>query len=447
MPDAFDNVTGGSRVLEGTSTGGAYVTPQATSPAPLSRADASHDLRNSMVLVGFTAVTNLADGVAKVVLPLLAVRLTSSPVQITGVAMTLTLPWLLIAMPVGVLVDRADRRRLLITANSMRLLAVTTLMVAVHAGHASMPLLYGAGVVMGVAEVVALTASAALVPSAVSSTGRDRVNSWMMASETVCNEFCGPFIGGVLVAVGLTVALTATSSALLLSLLIPLMLVGRFRMAGPLPHAGRRPSLGEVTEGLRFLWRDPLLRTMALTLTVLCLCWGAWLALIPLYARVESHTGPTGYGLILSGLGLGGLTGAVATVPLNRWFGRRWVMFSDLIGTLAMVAVPAVIASPVALGVSAFLGGLGGTLWSVNSRTLSQALVPPDLMGRFHAAWRLLSWGALPVGAFAVGLLGEAIGLRAAFVPFAIVTAVLMVPFLRVITPQAVRAAELGITI
>ncbi|MFD0891607.1 hypothetical protein ACFQ08_44260, partial [Streptosporangium algeriense] len=68
--------------------------------------------RNETVLVGFTVATNLADGVAKIALPLLAVELTDSPGLVAGVGLTLTLPWLLASLHVGVLVDRGDRRRL-----------------------------------------------------------------------------------------------------------------------------------------------------------------------------------------------------------------------------------------------------------------------------------------------------------------------------------------------
>src|SRR5687767_1714425 len=99
------------------------------------------DRRNTGVLVGFTAVTNLADGVTKVALPLLATTLTDSPGQVAGVALTLTLPWLLVALHVGVLVDRFDRRVLLWLADLARLGAVGALLVL----PVSLPLLYGAG--------------------------------------------------------------------------------------------------------------------------------------------------------------------------------------------------------------------------------------------------------------------------------------------------------------
>lgn len=400
------------------------------------------DLRNGVVLTVFTAATNLADGVMKVALPLLATRLTSAPGEITGVALSLSLPWLVTALHIGVLVDRVNRRTLLVTANAMRVCVLVLLASAVATHNASIPLLYAAGAVLGVAEVIALTTATALVPMAIGQSGQERINAWMTAAETVCNDFCGPFVGGLLVAAGYAVALGASGAAFLLTLLMPLLLIGRFRAAAqpdvPIPvHT-------KIAEGLRFLWQRSLLRTMALTLTVLCMCWGAWLGLIPLVATKELHLHPTIYGLIMSGLGIGGFVGAVSSTWLSRRIGRRWVMFGDLIGTFAMVAAPALLANPYAIAISAFLGGMGGTLWVVTTRTLAQKIVPPEMMGRFFAAWRLFSWGAMPVGSGLVGALAEVFGLRAAFLPFALAVALLIVPFLRVITPAALRQVDSG---
>lgn len=101
--------------------------------------------RNTAVLVAFTAVTNLADGVVKMALPLLAVRAGGSPAQVTGVALAISLPWLLVALHAGVLVDRVDRRRLLWITNVLRLLAMVPLLAAAAKGELSIALLAVAG--------------------------------------------------------------------------------------------------------------------------------------------------------------------------------------------------------------------------------------------------------------------------------------------------------------
>ncbi|WP_322065846.1 MFS transporter [Burkholderia ubonensis] len=393
------------------------------------------------MLVVFTALTNLADGVTKVALPLMATALTPSPLQVSGVSLTLTLPWLLVALHVGVLVDRADRRVLLWLANGMRLAAIAVLVLLSLSNGITLPVLYIGGLTLGVAEVIALTSAAALVPDAVAPAGRERANAWVAGAETVCNEFCGPLVGGLLVAAGTALALGTVASAYLIGVLVLCFLVGRFRVVHA-PDAPREPVHRQIAEGLHYLWREPILRLMAVTLTVLCACWGAWLAVMPLFATKMMGLDARGYGVMLSALGIGGFVGALSVTTLNRWFGRRTVMFVDLLGTLAMMAMPVATINLWAVAASAFAGGLGGTLWSVNSRTISQALVPGALFGRYNAAARLFSWGAMPVGAGLGGVLAELFGLRVAFAGFAVATLLLIVPFLRIATPAALHAEK-----
>ena len=387
--------------------------------------------RNTAVLVAFTAATNLADGVMKMALPLLAARLTGSPAQVTAVSLTLTLPWLLIALHIGVLVDRFDRRRLLWAANGMRLAAMGGLTASAVSGGITLTGLFAAGAVLGVADVAASTAASALVPAAVPPAGRERANAWMVGAETVGQEFAGPFVGGLLLAAGTSLALGVIGVSYALAALALLLLVGRFRPAAPAPDAVPTSVNSRIAEGVRFLWNDSLLRTLSVIVAALSAVWGAWLALMPLYAQQTMGLGSEEYGILLSALGIGGLVGALTVTWVNRVLGARRAMFADLIGTIAMVALPALTTSLWAVAAGAFLGGMGGTLWSVNARTLTQRRVPDEMLGRYGAASRLFNFGAMPLGAALVGLLAGLGGMRLAFGLFAAATAVTPVLFVR----------------
>ncbi|MEV6108282.1 MFS transporter [Streptomyces sp. NPDC051940] len=393
--------------------------------------------RNTAVLVGFTAATNLADGVMKMALPLLAAQLTGSPAQVTAVALTLTVPWLLIALHVGVMVDRLDRRRLLWAASALRLAALGWLAVTAATGALSLGQLFTAGAVLGVADVIAGTAGSAIVPAAVPAAARERANAWITGAETVCQEFAGPFAGGLLLAAGTGLALGVTWAAYAVAALALLLLAGRFRADRP---TGTPATVNaQIAEGVRYLWRHRLLRTLSLILTVLCAVWGGWLALIPLYAQTELGLNAGQYGIVLSALGVGGLAGALTVTWVNRLLGVRWAMFADLVGTALMAGLPALTANVWAVAAGAFLGGMGGTLWSVNARTISQRLVPDEMLGRFGAAARLFAWGAMPLGAALMGLIAELGGIRLAFGAFAALTLATLLPFLRTATPQRLR--------
>ncbi|RKT82192.1 Predicted arabinose efflux permease, MFS family [Saccharopolyspora antimicrobica] len=396
---------------------------------------------NTVVLVVFTAITNLADGVVKMALPLMATTLTSSPGLVAAVSLTLTLPWLLTALHVGVLVDRFDRRKLLWLANFMRLLTLAVLLSVHFSDGITIPLLLIGGAVLGIAEVIALTSAMALTPTAVGPHWRERANAWITGAETVCNEFCGPLVGGLLVAIGSAFALGATAASYVLGTVVLVLLVGRFRV--PREANEQRESVSrQIGSGLRYVWNQQLLRLMALVLTVLCSCWGAWLALMPLMATTELGLDAREWGMLLSALGIGGLVGALTVTTVNRLIGRRWALFADLIGTLAMVVTPVLTTELWILAAGAFLGGMGGTLWVVNARTIAQYLVEPEMMGRYSSVARLFSWGAMPIGAGLVGLLAEIFGMRAAFIIFAVAVLITIPPFLRTVTPQVLAAVD-----
>ncbi|MEW1698021.1 MFS transporter [Streptomyces sp. NPDC091278] len=410
----------------------------ASTPGPCAPPDPGR--RNTAVLVGFTAATNLADGVMKMALPLLAAQLTDSPAQVTAVSLTLTLPWLLVALHIGVIVDRFDRRRLLWGANGMRLPAMGWLTVSAVTGGLTLGQLFAAGVILGVADVLASTSASALVPAAVPPAGRQRANVWMVGAETVGQEFAGPFIGGLLLAAGTGLALGLISASYAVAALALLLLVGRFRADPPAPDAAPVPVNSRIAEGLRFLWRDEVLRTLSLVVAVLAAVWGAWLALMPLYAKQAMELGPQQYGIVLSALGVGGLAGTMVVTWVNRLLGARRAMFADLIGTAAMVALPTLTTNIWAVAGGAFLGGMGGTLWTVNSRTVAQSKVPDEMLGRYDAAARLFSFGAMPLGAALVGLLAELGGMRIAFGAFAVAAAATPVLFLRNVTRSALES-------
>lgn len=385
----------------------------------------------------------------KISLPVPATGITDSPGQVAGVALTLTLPWLLVSLPAGVLADRTDRRRLLWLAGGIRLLAIGWLTETVTTGRTTIWTLGITGAVLGTAEVIAQTSETALVPALVPRAERERANAWITGVETAANEFCGPMIGGLLLSAGTAVALGSTWVAYLTAALLLLLLTDRFRAVkattgaetGASPETGAVPRGREFTEGLRYLWHHRLLRTTTLILTVLGASWGAWLALMPLVAKEMMGLSAQEYGIVLSALGVGGLAGTLAVTRINRLLGRRWAMFADLLGTLAMMAVPVLTTQVWAVAAAAFLGGMGGTLWTVNSRLIAQNTVPDALMGRFSSAARLVGWGGMPVGAGLIGILAEWFGTRLAFLGFATAVAATIPPFLRVVTTSELRTA------
>jgi MFS family permease len=394
--------------------------------------------------VVFTATTNLGDAVTRVALPLLAVQLTHSPILISLVAVLITLPWLLTALHVGVFVDRKNRRTLMFGAETARMIAMGILLITYLGGLVTLPLIYVVAIALGVAEVVAMTSGASIIPTAIPKARWQTASARITTVEYLCNGFVGAPVGGLLVAAGFGIALGLTAVVYVAGALLLVLLVGNFRVA---PTRERRPINVEIKDGLTFLWQHTLLRTMALLIAVMAGCWAAWLAILPAYAvSGPLHLSERQYGFLLTCLGAGGVIGALVVGRINKILGRRWSMFVDIIGSFVLVAVPALVpavpSSAVAVGAAAFVAGLGGTMWTVNARVIYQTLVPSGMLGRFSAASRLVGWGMTPIAAAIAGVLATTLNYRVAFGFFAVLAAALVIPYLRVVTAKAVAVVD-----
>lgn len=397
-----------------------------------------------MAACRFTALTNTTDAVTRVALPLLAVQITRSPGLIATVAVLLTLPWLVTALHVGVFVDRMNRRALMLGAETTRMISIGVLLAAVLSSAVTPPLIFVVAAMLGVAEVVAMTAGASIVPTALPRARWQSASVRITAVEYLCNAFIGAPVGGFLVAAGFAIALGMTGIVYVVGALMLAMLVGNFTVAAT---TERRRVHVEIRDGLRFLWQHRLLRTMALLIAVMAACWSAWLAIIPAYAV----GGPLGlderqYGFLLTALGAGGVAGTLLVGPVNRVLGRRWSMFADLVGSCLLVAVPAIVPATqggaIPVGIAAFAAGVGGTMWTVNARVIYQSLVPNELLGRFSAASRLVGWGTTPIAAAIAGVLAQLASFRAAFAVFAAVSAALAYPYLKVVTQRTLASVD-----
>jgi MFS family permease len=390
------------------------------------------------------ALSNLADGLVKIALPLVAATLTGSPALVAGVTLAVTLPWLLFALPVGALADRVDRRVAMVAANLARGAAVAVLAVAVALGLASSVagiwVLYLVALLLGTAETVYDTCAQSILPQVVARDLLPRANGRLIAAELTANEFVGPPLGGLLVAAG-TVAAFATPAALWAVAVGALLLL---RGSYSVPREATTTLRADVAEGLRYLWRHRLLRTLAAMTGLFNFATNATFAVFVLYAvGPDSAMGLTeaGYGLLFATIAGGSLVGALLADPIIRRLGRSRSLALGVFGGVATVGTAALTTNWLVIAVAFLLGGVTLALWNVVAVSLRQRITPDRILGRINSSYRLVAWGSRPLGAAAGGLLGELLGLRAVFAIAAAVILATLVGMTRV-TDAAIGAAE-----
>lgn len=383
-----------------------------------------------------TAAANLADGIFKLALPLLATQFTNSPALVAGVAFAVRLPWLLFALVAGVLADRFDRRRMMLYANLLRVIVLMGMVIVSLMNGMSLPILYLSAILLGIAETLADTASSSILPSLVQPEALEVANARLVGVITLTNEFIGPPLGGALAAISLVLAL-GTSSALYLVAAAAILLIGGSYKAPSYTSDKPQSIMAEIASFLRYVWPDRLLRALVVIVGVMNLGWSAWMSIMVLYVVTPGPGGLSefGYGIMLTSIGIGGLVGTLIAVPLVKRFGRRWAIGADIVGTFVMLAIPAITANPWAIGAAAVIGGIGGAMWSIVVSSIRQQVVPDDMLGRTSGVFRLFGYGALPLGSVLAGFIAEISGIPLVFMLCAALTLFLLWPFQRDITP------------
>ena len=390
-----------------------------------------------------STLSNLADGLVKIALPLVAVTLTDSPGLVAGVTLAVTLPWLVFALPAGALADRVDRRIAMVAANVARAAAVAVLAVAVALGlesSAAMWALYAVALLLGTAETVYDTCAQSILPQVVPRDRLPRANGRLIAAELTANEFVGPPLGGLLVAAGIAAAF-ATPAALWAAAVGALLLL---RGGFSVPRAEPTTLRADVAEGLRYLWRHRLLRTLAAMTGLFNFATNATFAVFVLYAvGPDSAMGlsEVGYGVLFATLAAGSLIGALLADPIIRRLGRSRSLLLGILGGVGAVGISALTTNPLVIAAVFLVGGLTNALWNVVAVSLRQRITPDRILGRINSSYRLVAWGTRPLGAAAAGLLGELLGLRAVF---AIAAAVILATLFGMtqITDTAITTAE-----
>lgn len=394
-------------------------------------------------LLLFTASTasNLGDGVLLAAVPLLARQVSADPLVVSSVTVAATLPWLVFGLAAGAVVDRHDRRRSMIVADVVRAAVLAAFALLAASGSPTLVAIIALVFVLGAAETVFDTAAQAVLPSLVPSDRLERANGRLFGAQIATNGFVGPPLGALLFAVGASVpfgfdAATFAVSALLLAHLRP---AGRAPRPAAAQRTPRTTMRQEVREGLTWLWQHAGVRAFAVGAAVVNLAHTAAMAIVVLLVRDGLHASDMAFGLTLTGAAVGSIVGAQGASALVERVGRRRSVLAA-IGTFSASLLCVGLAPNVGL-VAAGLGAFGaaGEVWNVVAVSYRQALVPDHLLGRVMATYRVIAYGAMPVGAALGGAVAAVAGVRATFVVGALATAALLAYFM---APR--RAATFG---
>lgn len=369
-----------------------------------------HDFRQ---LFAASAISHLGSQISILALPLSAVlALNASTFEVGLLTACGTVAFLLVGLPAGAWVDRLSRRRVLIVGDIGRALALLTVPLAWWLELLSMPQLYLVALTVGVLTVFFDVAYQSYLPHLV---GREHLvegNAKLEAVRSV-SQIGGPTVAGVVIQ-----ALTAPIAIALngLSFLASAVYLKLIRRGDDRPRGGASPRLArEVGEGMRFVFGNPMLRAIAVSIASYNLFSGIRVALLVVLLARDLKLAAGTIGAFYSIAAIGGLLGAFTAT----WVARR-------IGQGPAIWVPLAVAAPFHFAIP--LVQPGWALWaaalaylviwcsvSINNITqlsFRQRLTPERMLGRMNATMRFLVWGTTPLGGMLGGVLGQTLGVR-----------------------------------
>ena len=375
--------------------------------------------RNYHRLFGAATISNLGDGVALVAYPWLASAITRNPVLIALVAVVQRLPWLLFALPAGVLTDRHDRRLLMVGANVVRSVITLVVAVAVISRGGDLPgpdeletvvstdvFLYVGVLVatflLGIGEVLYDNCAQTLMPSLVRPAQLEKANGRLWAAQEIANQFAGPPLGSLLLAAGFAVPflLDAGSFVVSAALLSTIVLSPR-----PVKVVTRRSWRGELVEGLRWLWQNDLLRTLAIVLGLLNGAASITFSVYVLFAQEILGASTGEFAAILMAGAAGAAIGGWTASSVSRRLGSGPSLAIALGGIAAIEMIIGLLSNVPAVAVLNLVAAFFAVLWNVITVTLRQSIVPDHLLGRVNSVYRFFAWGMMPIGAIVGGLI------------------------------------------
>jgi Transmembrane secretion effector len=361
--------------------------------------------RDFLVLWSSQLVSTLGSQVSLVAFPLLVLATTGSPARAGVVGFANTIPALLFYLPAGVLVDRQDRRTLMVATSAVGAVALGSIPTALVLGHLAFEHVVAVAFVQGtVTAIFNLTEQGALplvvhpsqVPEALAR------NEARRESATLA----GPPLGGLLFGLGRALPFAVDAISYLACA------VGLLALRTPLQEqreaAPRRP-LAEIAEGVRWLWRMTFVRASALAVAGANFIWGG--IEIVLIVRAHEHGATSAaIGIMFAMVGLGGLLGAFAAPAIGRRLPVPVILIGAFWVEAAVVACLATTRDPFVLGAIAALAAFPAPAWNAVVVGARLTLTPDRLRGRVNSAARLLSASLMPLGALAGGLLVTATG-------------------------------------
>lgn len=384
--------------------------------------------KNYWRLWSATAISNLGDGIALIAYPWLASAITREPFLIALAGVVGRLPWLLFTLPAGVITDRIERRKIIVSMDLLRGALTVVVAMIVWQASSSLPdldsladaeirtnwslyfVILVASLIYGMAEVLRDNAAQTFMPQIVEKEKLEVANGRMWSAEYLTNSFMGPPLGSFLIGIAIFIPFFVDAA----TFFIAVVLIAGIRIALPQSNENQNGEVpkkepvrlrAEIKEGFQWLWRHELLRPMAIILGLLNFLATTSTALFILFAQEVLETSVLIFAILGTAAAVGGMIGGLIAPRISKRLGSGGTL------ALALFTFPTV---SLVIGLTRFwplvwfltvFSTIMAVVWNVITVSLRQSIIPSHLLGRVNSVYRFFAWGSMPLGMLTAGLI------------------------------------------
>lgn len=356
--------------------------------------------RDFMLLWSGQAVSSLGTAITQTAYPLLVWDISHSAALVGLVGGIGTLPYVLLSLVVGALIDRWDRKRVMILCDIGRALNLASVLIVLFLGHLTGVQICFNALIEGTFFVFFNLAEVACLPRVVSAEQLPLATSQNEATMGT-TVLLGPVVGGALYSLRQFLPFLADAISYTVSVATLSFIKAPFQKER---QGERRKLWVEIREGLAWLWHQPVLRFMALITGILNFQNGGFVPILLVLVKQQQGSSLL-YGTILTIGGIGAILGSLLGAPLQKRFRLGPIVIVVLWVNALLFPFYAIAPNPLLLGVISAAMFLCGPIYNVAQLSYRLALIPDELQGRVNSVYRLLAFGFIPLGWSLTGLL------------------------------------------
>jgi MFS family permease len=359
--------------------------------------------RDYLLLWGGQTLSNIGSGVSRIAYPLLVLAITGSPAQAGLIGALRALMYIVLILPAGALLDRWNRKQVMLICDTVRAIGMASIPVAGLLGHLTLAQLYAVAFIEGTFEAFFDIAEVSSVPQVVPQEQLPAAMSRVQVTAGL-TTLIGPSLGGTLFAIRSLLPFLADAISYVISVVSLSFIRVPFQRQRNTTETTARNLRREIGEGLRWLWNQPLLRSMAF-ITAGNIFFGAGQTLIIIVIAQQQHASDATIGLIFGIAGIGTILGAIMVETIRRHFTFAQIIIGVLWLFVVFWLPLATLPSPLILGLLTAATFFIGPFYSVTNVSYRLTITPDELQSRVNSVARLIALGLSPIGQALTGIL------------------------------------------